>query len=316
MNALDFFISLYSLQGNYKYIPSWFLTPFRRLTRKLASIILPRVLKGKRGKCKANTDIIVSLTSFPARIEEVWQVIECMLRQSYKPAKIYLWLSKEQFPSTDFIPTSLKRLENDVFNIRLVDEDIRSHKKYYYVSKENPNAQIILVDDDIYYPTTMIEDLISAEHKYPNCIICRYGSLIQYSESSKRLPYNHWASINNFTIHDSLFFGTGGGTLIKPNLLFKDFLVKDLFLKMTPLADDIWVNAMVRLANVPIVMLKPSLILPIQGKGSNVTLCSENLSAGKNDLQLDRVSLYYMDKLGVDPFSFDYQANPLHKESN
>lgn len=308
MNTLDFFISLYSLERNYKYVPSYLLTPFRRLTRCLANIILPKILKSKRDKCKQHTGVVVSLTSFPARINEVWQVIECIMRQTYRPARIYLWLSKEQFPSSEMIPEVLRKLENDVFCIRLVEGDIRSHKKYYYIAKENPSADIILVDDDIYYPTTMIEELILSAQKYPNCVICRYGSLVSYSKDGIILPYAEWEEVNKYTINSRLFFGTGGGTLIRSSMLFKDLLNKELFLNLTPLADDIWVNAMVRLAKTPIVMLKPSIILPVQGKGTKVTLCNENVTEGKNDVQIKAVSEYYLKHLGIDPFAITYKV--------
>ena len=108
---------------------------------------------------KKKTGIIVSLTSFPARINDVWQVIECLLRQSYQPKHIFLYLSKEQFLSVNDIPIILRNLQSNIFQIKLVDGDIRSHKKYYYVSKEFPNSLVLLVDDDIYYPTDMIETL-------------------------------------------------------------------------------------------------------------------------------------------------------------
>lgn len=72
--------------------------------------------------------IIVSLTSFPARINNVWLVVECMLRQTVHADKIILWLSKDQFPSDDCIPFSLKKRISDVFEIRMVSGDIRSHK--------------------------------------------------------------------------------------------------------------------------------------------------------------------------------------------
>ena len=42
--------------------------------------------------------IIVSLTSFPGRINEVWICIESLMRQTFKPDAIELWLSLKQFP--------------------------------------------------------------------------------------------------------------------------------------------------------------------------------------------------------------------------
>ena len=90
----------------------------------------------------------------------MWHVVECMFRQSYQPKKIILWLSQEQFPNEEDIPMSLRKRVNNIFQIRMVSGDIRSHKKYYYVVKEYPNSLILLIDDDLYYPTDMIEQLV------------------------------------------------------------------------------------------------------------------------------------------------------------
>ena len=55
--------------------------------------ILKKVVKPYQPK------LIVSLTSFPARINTVHQVIESLLNQTKKADKIILWLAPEQFPN-------------------------------------------------------------------------------------------------------------------------------------------------------------------------------------------------------------------------
>ena len=52
--------------------------------------------------------IIVSLTSFPGRINEVWICVESLMRQTFKPDAIELWLSLRQFPDR-VIPWNLQR---------------------------------------------------------------------------------------------------------------------------------------------------------------------------------------------------------------
>ena len=46
-----------------------------------------------------NVEVIVSLTSYPARISTVHMTVLTLLNQKIKPDKIILWLAKEQFPS-------------------------------------------------------------------------------------------------------------------------------------------------------------------------------------------------------------------------
>ena len=43
--------------------------------------------------------LIVTLTSFPERINEVHLCINTLLNQTLKPDKIILWLAEEEFPN-------------------------------------------------------------------------------------------------------------------------------------------------------------------------------------------------------------------------
>lgn len=52
--------------------------------------------------------IIVSLTSYPARISTVHLTIDTLLSQTRKADKIILWLAPEQFPNKeDDLPAQL-----------------------------------------------------------------------------------------------------------------------------------------------------------------------------------------------------------------
>lgn len=293
MNKLDFYAYSYALLHNYKGIPFWILTPFRKIVRKVANRVLPNYLaKSYVDTGIKHSEIIVSFTSFPARIDNVWQVVECMLRQTIRPAKILLWLSKDQFPTPESIPQSLREREGEVFEIRLVNGDIRSHKKYYYVSKEYNDSLVFLIDDDIYYPTTILERTIEAYHEHPEAVICNYGYLIAFNESGNLKPYNSWQMINQYSESKNIFFGSGGGTLLRPSELYKDLTEIEIAYALCPTADDIWLNAMVRLARKRIIMLENGLILPVQSK-LNATLASENKGQSMNDIQLDNIIRHY-----------------------
>lgn len=302
---LNVIIKLYGKLHARKGIPYWLFSPLRRTIRFIANIFFPFLLKNKycrKSKNVTQTEIIVSLTSFPSRINEVWQVIEIMKRQTYKPKKIFLWLSKEQFPLKNALPGSLLNQEDEMFSIKFVDNNIRSHKKYYYVSQSCPNADVLLIDDDIYYPTDMIERMIAARRDNPNAIICQYGYIIKYDENNVLMQYNKWENVTQYSNDNKLFFGSGGGTLFKPSELYKDLTNQELFLQLTPTADDIWLNAMARLANVPIIMLKPALPLPVKIHGQKEALSKINVGLGKNDEQIKAVSDYYKRSVNKDPF--------------
>lgn len=304
MLLYDLFIGFYGRLRLPRIFPFWILTPVRKITRILANIILPQILQCENSRrTVVQTNVIVSLTSFPDRINEVWMVIKCMLNQTYCPSKIILWLSEDQFKSFESLPKSLLALQGDIFQIRLVKGDLRSHKKFYYVSQEFPNSLILLVDDDIYYPSNMIQELLAVHENHPSAVVCRYAYHMKYDTNGVLLPYTKWVHVisNSFT-DNHLFFGSGGGTLFTPNDLFKDLLNKDLFLALTPLADDIWLNAMAKLSQLPVIVVRPRLLLTIERNNGKMMLYKENVNNGRNDKQLKAVSEYYMHNFGIDPF--------------
>ena len=112
---------------------------------------------------------IVSLTSFPARINDVWISIETILRQSYKPDMVLLWLSSDQFKD-EKLPQNLLNLQDRGLTIKFIKEDLRSHKKYLYALEEFPNDYIITLDDDLYYEKDLILNLVALKNKYSNCV--------------------------------------------------------------------------------------------------------------------------------------------------
>ena len=297
MTILNLLVKSYARLNYYPGLPFWALTPFRRVLRFIAKHILPSYLaKPTNHEHKQMTDIIVSFTSFPARIDNVWQVVECMMRQTYMPHKILLWLSKEQFPTPDSIPVSLRQRENDIFQIRMVDGDIRSHKKYYYVSKENPDSLIFLIDDDIYYDTQILERTVKAHEENPEAVICNYGYHVTYDSNNNLKPYNKWTHECYYSNSSDLFFGSGGGTLFRPSDLHSDLTDIGSAISCCPLADDIWLNTMVRLADRPIIMLRNGIILPIFN-ANNIELRSQNQDQSKNDQQLQIVNSHYRQQI-------------------
>lgn len=313
MNLLTLFTSVYSALHSYPYIPYWVLTPFRKLVRYAANLALPKylaqvnVLRGEK-----ENGVIISFTSFPARINNVWLVVKSLKNQSVLPEKIILWLSKEQFPKKETIPDSLWREEDSLFEIRMVDNDIRSHKKYYYVMQEFPEKAFVTCDDDIYYHPDMLKYLLEANKMYPNCVIANITRQIQFSEEGFLLPYQKWAKTQEpFASKDQIQIGVGG-VLYPPNALHELTLRKDLFFTLTPLADDIWLNCMARMNGTPTVHSAMNFLpLPINSKAPS--LSTSNRGGGKNDEQLQSLGKW-LDGLLINPYSDNYHIEYKKKE--
>lgn len=290
MNLLNFYTYTYGkLRGKNK-VSSFIYKPIRIMIRFLANKRLPRYLSIPVPYSLIQKEkIIVSLTSFPARINEVWQVVECMKRQTVRPFRVFLWLSKEQFPKMSLIPERLIKMQDDIFQIKMVDGDLRSHKKYYYVAKYYPNNLVFLVDDDIYYPDNILEKSLVEYRLSPQSVICNYGTQITYDKSGRRLPYSQWKTNRS---NKDVFFGSGGGTLFNPINLHEDLRNIELAQELTPTADDIWLNTMARISGTKIVLLSNRLILPISYM-NNEELSTINNGMSQNDAQLLAIERHY-----------------------
>lgn len=309
---VDFFDNLYSsvINKNKFLFKIKFYSFLRFSIRILANLIIPIYFlsthKNNRyalKKTNRSTErIIVSLTTFPLRISKVWLVVESILRQSHQPDKIILWLSKEQFATLEMLPARLLKMQDRGLEVRLCEGDLRSHKKYYYSFKEYANDVIVTVDDDILYPTDMIESLMNSHKQNPLSVVCRYAFRMCY-KNNKLMKYNSWSQLYNYVPPSyETFFGSGGGTLFPPNSLHCEVLNKNVFSTICFLADDIWLNAMVRLNNVNIVKVNCSnTLLPVINK-NNTTLYSVNVGENQNDKQLQNVSAYCLVKYNTDPF--------------
>ena len=280
-----------------------FYSLLRWFTRQTANIVLPIAFRLCPQKQvlpdKTKPQFIVSLTSFPARIEKVWLVVECLFRQTELPDKIILWLSKEQFASIDHVPARLRAYQAKGLDIRLVDQDFRSHKKYLYSLQQYPEAILITMDDDLFYRSTLIAELMAGHKAHPKAVIAHYTHAIRY-ENGHIQPYNEWK--NNATEGDRLFFGSGGGTLFPPHALHAQVTDIKTAMRVCPQADDVWLNAMTRLNKTEIIHTRlHSVLLPVLNRKQPM-LSRTNL-AGGNDTQIQQVTEYCMNTFKMNPFA-------------
>ena len=311
---VDFFCYLYlRLDGSRSWVASLRGYSFLRyLVRTVANFILPVYFRLTGGQslyhlkstqaCKDCSGVIISLTTYPGRINTVWLAIETLLRQSVKPDAIILWLSTDQFKSLSDIPRSLLVLVERGLRIEFREGDLRSHKKYFYARKEFPNATLVLADDDIFYPTNMLKDLVDLSCQYKGKVICRFAKKIQWAESGRLLPYIEWKKVNDSSPREDIFFGSGGGVLIPPSAVHEDLLNERAFLDNCLLADDIWLNAMCRLVSREMISTAtPFSLLPVANR-DKTDLSSVNNGQLMNDRQLERVIAYCKKVHDIDPF--------------
>jgi hypothetical protein len=111
-----------------------------------------------------------------------------------------------------------------------------------------PNSNIVTADDDVYYWSDWLKELISVHINFPSNVIAHRIHRIVLDKNGIPLPYASWRKITKEVEITPLNFGTGVGGVLYPHGCFHpDVIRKDIFLTLCPKADDIWLYWMVRL---------------------------------------------------------------------
>lgn len=201
--------------------------------------------------------IIVSLTTYPKRINSCYYAIKSILLQTYRPDEIILWLAKSQFVDVE-LPYNLTIIaEKGLLTIRYCD-DLRSHKKYYYILQEQTRDEVVITfDDDIIYHPKTIERALNKHHQYPSSIVANlvYSIAID-NEKGEVMPYTTWRhpkdlcpvpALNKFSVL------TGSGCLYPYGALCKEAFEVQRIKELAFTADDLWITFMAMLSKTTIV---------------------------------------------------------------
>ena len=193
------------------------------------------------------SNLIVSLTTFPARIDYIEYTIFSLIQQNIRPDRIILWLSEKEFPKKeDEIPDCLKKYYPFGFEIRFVKQNYKSYNKLFFALQSYPDHIIVTCDDDIYYMYNWLELLYNTHKSHPDDIVSHKIRRISFTKKQID-PYLTWKEHPNEPAHLNLLMGYTG-VLYPPQALYKDVLNTSLFLKFCPYADDIWFYVMALLA--------------------------------------------------------------------
>ena len=242
-----------------------------------------------------NPKIIVSLTSFPARINYVWLTIESILRQNQKPNMVIIWLSKQDFKSIDLLPQNILNQQKRGLQIRLVDDNLFPHKKYFYALQEFPEDIIITVDDDMIYPPNLFQKIMKYHKKYPDVIIAPISRKIAF-DSGSILPYRYWNSTKEELDCSLLYHTMGGGGLLIKKSFFSETLFDVEELKQLSLkTDDLWLKTHSLLKRTKVLPISHEFSrypLPIKIK-NNKTLMSINVGESINDVNFTLLTKEY-----------------------
>lgn len=240
-------------------------------------------------KTKRKKRIIVSLTSYPKRINNIYITLYSLLNQTIKADKIVLWLAEDEFQDKK-IPESLLYLSKKGIDINWC-KNIKSYKKLIPSLLEFKNDIIVTADDDIFYYKTWLSSLYFSYKKSEKDIhALRVRKIDEKINSKYDIKYNLLKLVKN-ECASFLNIPTGaGGVLYPPNSLSKDVFFENIFLDIAISADDLWFWAMAVVNNTKIHSVQPNynelIYTDIQNELSKDTLNYINVKNNENDKQL------------------------------
>lgn len=216
----------------------------RRLKRAKAEIVSRPLGRGRPHGLPGR--LVVSLTSYPARFATLHLTLQAILSQSVLPDRVILWLDPGDEAK---LPQAVRALVGQGLELREAPP-LRSYNKIVPTLLDSPDAFIVTADDDVYYTRDWLKQLVEAALDGAR-IVCIRAHRVVLGPDDKPKSYHDWQ--RNITQPETspLVFLTGvSGVLYSPGVFHPDVTRDDLFTRLAPSSDDVWLYWMHRMNGV------------------------------------------------------------------
>lgn len=191
-----------------------------------------------------NKKLTVSITVKFERLRYVSLTLKSILNQTVNPDEVILWIEKKY---KNKIPKKILKFKKYGLKIFFCN-NIKSYNKIIHTLKIRKNNYIITFDDDIIYNKRSIEFLVKKSKKDKKSIIANRVHKIILNKQNYPIPYSKWKWNSTEKKRNKLNFLTGVyGVLYPPKCFYKDVINIKKIIKLSPYADDVWLNWMLRL---------------------------------------------------------------------
>ncbi|TAP44406.1 hypothetical protein [Arthrobacter sp. S39] len=185
-------------------------------------------------------DVVVSMTSYGARLRTVDVALESIARGTVKPRRLILWL--DDTAAFEQRTPALLRLQRRGLETRL-SRNYGPHTKYfpYVESSAVFDFPLATADDDIIYPSRWLQALVEANQEHPDMVNGHWvrminvkgGGITRYEDWTRRRDTG--PGFNNFALGVS-------GVIYPPEMLRELRMRGDQFMDVCAGADDIWLH--------------------------------------------------------------------------
>ncbi|STO96747.1 hypothetical protein [Helicobacter canis] len=207
--------------------------------------------------------VLVSLTSFPARLPYLHHTLYSILTQDYKDFHIALFLSSSEIAPSK-LPLILKIFARlGLLSIHFVEENLRAYKKLFYALQLYPEHIIITIDDDQIYAPNTISLLLESYARFPRAIHTNWTYDAAFLAEILGIdPAQYLPIIKENSPHLALASVGVSGVLYPPSPFSQEFFNTQAIVSLAPYNDDLWFYVMSVLNDVPKVLVKNALEHP------------------------------------------------------
>ncbi|WP_197703495.1 CDP-glycerol glycerophosphotransferase family protein [Halomonas sp. hl-4] len=249
------------------------------------------VSKSPLSRVKANHSLpghlVVSLTSYTPRFENLHLTLRSLLLQEIKPDALILWIAEEEKSE---IPLAVWQLEEYGLSIRFC-ENIHSYKKIIPTLREYPGSFIVTADDDLYYEPSWLKGLLNSWNGSYKTVVAHRAHKIRLDNKGNPKPYRQWKwEVGPDELSDGLIFPTSGaGVLYPPRIFHQDITNQKRFMEICSTADDVWLYWMVSLNGGKFKCSSYKFNIVEWPAKNNESLWQENIHRGGNDRNIKKI---------------------------
>jgi len=234
--------------------------------------------------------LVVSLTSYPPRFNNLHWTIKCLLAQNIAADHVILWISESD---KNLLPNDVISLKKRGLEIKFC-KDIKSYKKIIPALNEYLDCFIVTADDDVCYSYDWLEGLVGESRNHPETVICHRAHKIKVDHHGEPIDYAKWELSTDYSCISPMIFPTGvGGVLYPPNCFYQDVCKEEIFMRLCPSGDDIWLFWMTRLSGVNAKKTRYKFDLITWRGSQDAALWINNVTGKLNDDQIKKMITEY-----------------------
>ncbi|SHF47948.1 Glycosyl transferase family 2 [Modicisalibacter ilicicola DSM 19980] len=184
--------------------------------------------------------VIVSCTSTHDRLELLFYAVKSISRQTFKPDRFYINISREPYLRDKGIKKLPSWLEDEDATVNFV-ENIGSYRKLLPILSEAEESDLIItIDDDVLYHPDWLKRMVETAREHPSEIVCGRAKSIKKNFFGKYQSYYNWRRIKKSRSGFWLLPIGCAGIAYRKNLIDESFINDRRFLDIAQVNDDLW----------------------------------------------------------------------------